>query len=541
MTERGKEQKERIKSVNLFLVSYMSQKNVPPITLVILDGWGLAPASKGNAITRAKTPTMRALWRQFPHTKLLAHGGFVGLPDAQEGNSEAGHINLGAGRIVTQDSVYINQAITDGTFYKNTAFLEAIKHLKKYDSALHLMGLLSDEKSAHVTPEHLYALLELAAREKIKKIFLHLFTDGRDSSQHLALDLLTKLEARFQNGEQVATISGRAYAMDRKKKWSNVKLAYQAIVDGQGEQVGSAKEAVLQAYDRGDTDEFILPSVIVKDGQPVGRIQDNDIIFFFNLRSDRARELTKTFVQKDFEMINQGAFKRERVAQNIRFVAMTDFGPDLPRVLTAFPSRDVEQSLVLTLKNKRQIYIAETEKYAHMTYFFNGGYADAIAGEKRIRIASPDTEHYDQAPEMSAREIATVTCEKIQQNEFDFLALNFANPDMVGHTGNLEATIQAVSVVDECLGQIWRAVQARGGILIVTADHGNAEEMLDLKTGTIQTRHTKNLVPFILADERKEKRLRFKGILGDVAPTILELMSLEIPAEMSGQSLLKKV
>jgi len=557
----------------------MSQEILTPVTLVILDGWGLAPASKGNAVTCAKTPTMRALWRQFPHTKLWAHGGYVGLPDAQEGNSEAGHINLGAGRVVTQDSVYINAAIADGTFYKNTAFHEAIKHLRKYDTALHLMGLLSSEKSAHATPEHLYALLELAAREKIKKIFLHLFTDGRDSSQHNALDLLEKMEARFKNGEQIATISGRAYAMDRKKKWSNIKLAYQAMVDGEGEQVASAKEAILRAYDRGDTDEFILPSVVVKDGQPLGKINDNDIIFFFNLRSDRAREMTKTFVQKNFEQENLGAFTRARVPQNIRFVAMTDFGPDLPHVLTAFPSRDIEKSLVLTLKDARQIYIAETEKYAHMTYFFNGGYADAIAGEKRLRIASPETEHYDRVPEMSAREIATAASERILSREFDLVAMNFANPDMVGHTGNLEAAIKAVTFVDKCLAQVWQAVQKQGGVLLVTADHGNCEEMLDLKTGAVLTNHTKNQVPFILADARDKRdpslalrmaegkagmtgimagmtegkagmangtadggkiSLRTKGVLGDVAPTILELMGQDIPAAMAGQTLFKK-
>ncbi len=519
----------------------MKAKIITPVTLVILDGWGLAPASKGNAVTRAHTPVMDALWRQFPHAQLLTHGPYAGLPDNQEGNSEAGHINLGAGRVVTQDSVYINSAIADGTFYKNTAFKEAIKHLRKYKTSLHLMGLLSNEKSAHVTPEHIYALLDLAAREKITKIFLHLFTDGRDSSQHAALDLLTKLEARFKNGEKIASICGRAYAMDRKKKWAHVKLAYQAIVHGLGEQVSSAKEAILRAYDRGDTDEFILPSTICSQGRPIGPIQDNDIVFFFNLRSDRARELTKAFVQPDFETINPGAFKRGRAPRNIRFVAMTDFGPDLPHIFTAYPSRDITDSLVITLKDTGQVYIAETEKYSHMTYFFNGGYAEAIAGEKRIRVASPDTEHYDQVPAMSAHEITSTAATKINSKNFDFVALNFANPDMVGHTGNLNAAIEAVSIVDECVGKIWNTVQKRHGTLLVTADHGNCESMLDLKTGEALTTHTTNPVPFVLAaaGAAPPPPIRARGILADVAPTVLRLLGRPLPAAMTGKCLIK--
>ncbi|PIP17446.1 MAG: phosphoglycerate mutase (2,3-diphosphoglycerate-independent) [Parcubacteria group bacterium CG23_combo_of_CG06-09_8_20_14_all_35_9] len=511
-----------------------------PFVLIILDGWGLAPPNRGNAVTLAKTPGMNSLWEKYPHSTLVAYGEKVGLPDGQDGNSEAGHMNLGAGRIVKQDSVYIAEDIKDRTFFKNTAFREAIKHLRKYKTKLHLMGLLSGNQSAHMSPEHLYALLELAKREGLDPVILHLFTDGRDSSQHAAINLLKKLEASFKNKEKIATISGRFYAMDRKKVWRRIEKVYNAMVLGEGERAKSAEGAIVRAYNRGQTDEFIPPTVIERNGKLNGLIQDNDIIFFFNLRSDRARELTKTFVQEHFSELNPGAFERKKMPKNIRFVAMTDFGPDLPHVLTAFPGRDVEKSLPMVLKGFRQLYIAESEKYAHITYFFNGGYADPVAGEKRIRIVSPNVDHYDDTPEMSAYEITETVLKKIKQKAFDFIAVNFANPDMIGHTGNLKAGIKAVEVVDECIGKIVKEVLRKKGTAIVTADHGNAEEMINLETGEVDTKHSTNPVPFIVINQKlkiKKQKLK-KGILSDVAPTILKIMNLPQPPEMTGKSLI---
>lgn len=514
-------------------------KKNKPVVLIILDGWGLAPASKGNAISLAKTPNTNYFWDHYPHTTLKSNGKEVGLPDEEEGNSEAGHLNLGAGRIVLQDVVYIDKSLEDGTFFKNTAFLEAIKHIKKYKTKLHLMGLLAGEQSPHASSRHLLALLELARSNNLKTVF-HLFTDGRDSSQHGAIDFLKKLKEGFKNGETIATISGRFYAMDRKKDWPRIEKVYDAMVLGIGEKVESAEEALLRGYNQGLDDEYIAPSVIVKNGKPVGLIEDNDAIIYFNLRSDRARELTKTFAQSDFNQLNPGAFRRKKIPKNIRFVAMTDFGPDLPKIFTAFPGRDIENSLPFVLKDFRQLYIAEAEKYAHVTFFFNGGYADPVAGEERLRVPSLAEEHYDRTPEMSAFQIAKIVTERIKEKQNDFILVNFANPDMVGHTGNLEAGIKACEIVDDKTGKIVEEVLKQDGTAIITADHGNIEEMINLKTGEIDTKHSKNLAPFMIINkELKDKKIKLnKGILADVAPTVLNLMNLEKPKEMKGKSLL---
>jgi 2,3-bisphosphoglycerate-independent phosphoglycerate mutase len=512
-----------------------------PIVLIILDGWGIAPASNGNAITLAKTPTMDFLYKKYPYTTLKAHGKYVGLSNEQDGNSEAGHMNLGAGRIVKQDAVYISESIADGTFFKNTAILEAIKHTKKYNTNVHLLSLLSGSQSPHTNLNHLYAFLELIKRQEISsnKIFLHFFTDGRDSSQYGALKYLKKVVSNFQGEEKIATISGRFFAMDRKKKWERIEKVYNAMVLGEGERAESSEQVILRAYNKKLTDEYILPTVITKNGKPISVIKDNDAIIFSNLRSDRARELTKAFIQKDFNKMNPGSFKRKKVLQNIRFVAMTDFGPDLPHIFTAFPSRDIKMSLPAVLKNLKQVYIAETEKYAHMTYFINGGYADPIDGEERIKISSLDIPYYDKEPKMSAPEITKTVLNKLQENNYDFIAINFANPDIIGHTGNLKAAIQAVECVDQCVGVIVKKVQEKNGIAIITADHGNVEEMINLKTGEIDTKHSKNPVPFILVDNQKRKiKLKDEGNLADVAPTILELFQIKKPKEMNGRSLL---
>lgn len=507
------------------------------IILVILDGWGYAKPGPGNAVTLAKTPAFSQLWEKYPRTLLTAHGERVGLPDEQEGNSEAGHLNLGAGRVVLQDSVYISRSIHDFTFFKNTAFLEVLKHARKYNTKVHLLGLLSNGESAHSIPEHLYAVLQMLHQQKMEKVFLHLFTDGRDSPQFAAQRLLKDIEQHFCGQEKIATIIGRFYAMDRNKIWSRTELAYHTLVLGEGIAVNSPSEAIERAYRRGESDEFIAPTVIVdKKKRPIATIDDNDVIIFFNLRSDRARQLTKCFVQADFNEKNPGAFSRKKFPKNIRFCAMTDFGPDLPHVFTAFSSRDIYDGLAASLKDYKQIYIAESEKYSHVTYFFNGGFADPIAGEKRVRVPSPLAPRYDAVPEMSAAAVTGAGL-KALKDKMNFICINFANPDMLGHTGNLQAGIKAVEFVDHCLGDLLKKA-GEETTLIITADHGNIEEMLNLETGEINTEHSTNPVPFILVNKNKFQ-LRDNGILADVAPTILELLNLSEPAAMTGRSLMK--
>lgn len=514
------------------------QKNV---ILIILDGWGLSDKKKGNAIAQAKTPNFDYYWKNYPHTKLCAHGRYVGLPDNQDGNSEAGHMNIGAGRIVLQDAVYISNSIKDGTFFKNPAFRQAIFHLRKYNSKLHLIGLLSGEESPHSCPDHLYGLLELAKREKIKPVILHLFTDGRDSSPHGSIKLLRSLKKNFQNGEIIANIVGRFYAMDRKKNWSNIEKTYNLLTLGDGIRAENVEDAITKSYNRGLTDEFISPSVIVKNGRPIATVDDNDAIVFFNLRSDRARELTKAFVQEDFNNLNPGAFKRKKIPKNIRFVAMTDFGPDLPRVLTAFPSRDVVNSLPFVLGQKKQLYIAEAEKYAHVTFFFNGGWKGPVAGEERLMIPSPKVEHYDEIPEMNAIKVTETLKEKIKNGNYNFICVNYANPDMIAHTGNLMAGIKCCEILDKILKELIRESLNNNFSCIITADHGNIEEMVNIETEEIDTKHSKNKVPFILINKEKSyNNLKLKeGVLGDIAPTILDLMKIQKPKEMTRESLIK--
>lgn len=512
------------------------------IILIILDGWGISDKKKGNAVYLAKTPNIDSYLKKYPSTTLFAHGKNVGLPDDQDGNSEAGHMNLGGGRIVKQDAVYISNSIKDGTFFKNTAFREAIEHTKRHKSKFHLMGLLSGKESPHMCPDHLYGLLELAKKEKIKPI-LHIFTDGRDSSQYGAIKFIRDLKKNFKNGEIVATISGRAYAMDRKKKWDNIEKVYNLLTLGKGIEAESVEEAITRAYNQGLTDEFIPPSVILKNKKPIATIDNNDSVVYFNLRSDRARELTKTFIQKEFEKMNFHAFNRKKKLKDIRFIVMTDFGPDLPGILTAFPSRDVINSLPLVINGLPQLYIAEAEKYAHVTFFFNGGFAKEVAGEKRIKIPSPEIDHYDKIPEMRASEVTRILKDKIKSKKYNFICVNYANPDMVGHTGNLKAGIKCCEYIDKFVGEIVNVAIKNNFISLVCADHGNIEEMINLKTGEVDTKHSKNQVPFILISNKKEHqkiKLKKNGILGDVAPTVLELMNIKKPKEMNGKSLIGK-
>ena len=534
-------------------------KNILPLILVILDGWGIAKPNKGNAITSARTPTMNGLLRKYPNTELSASGKSVGLPPSQSGNSEAGHMNLGAGRIVEQDAVKIGRSINDGTFFKNQAFIEAIRQVKRNKSNLHLMGMISNGMSAHSDPDHLLALLAMARKNNLKKIYLHLFTDGRDSPQYSSLKLIEDLQKILKNSEAIATIMGRFYAMDRKKTWARTEKAYGALVLGQGRQAASAGEAITESYNRGESDEFIEPYIITKKGKSLPRISNSDSLIFFNLRSDRARQLAKMFAQKVTHEPASQSFKRIKFLKDLKFVVMTDFGPDLDNIITAFPSADLKQSLPMALKNLSQLYIAESEKYAHVTYFFNGGYADPVASEARQVIPSPDVRSYDATPAMSSEKLTKQVIDNLTHKplpslksgqalgkergnwKYDFTVLNLAAPDMVGHTGNLSAGITCCQEVDRYLGEIVKAYWRADGTVIVTADHGNIEEMINLKTGEIDTEHSSNPVPFIVINKTLAGKIKLKsgGVLGDAAPTILELLGLPKPKEMSGKSLIK--
>ena len=508
--------------------------------LVILDGFGLTDfKNPGNAISPETAPHIFGYMKKYPNSKLNASGEAVGLFPDQQGNSEAGHINIGAGRIVKQDIVQISDAIHNGTFFRNDAFKQALFHAKKYNTAVHVFGLLTDGNSAHAYPEHFYAMLEYFRRHDQKKVFLHLITDGRDSSPHGATNYLHELRTHMLAHEKIASVSGRYYAMDRNKIWERTQAAYEAIVCGRGCTATSAEEALAQSYNRDDTDEYICPTVIMEDGEPVATVKDNDVIYFINSRSDRARQITKAFVQPDFEKINPGAFKRRRVPKNTRFVAMTDFGPDLPGIFTAFVSPDIKNCLPAVIDgNYKQLYISETEKYAHVTYFINGGFADALNGEKRELIKSPPIRSYANQPEMNTKKMVSKVIDYLQKDVYNFVCVNFPNADMVGHTGDLEAAKKAIKVVDEGVKVLVDEMLKKNGQILIIADHGNAEEMLNLKTGETLTEHTTNFVPCILVAKNLKKKKISDGILADVAPTLLKLMGIKQPAEMTGKSLI---
>lgn len=509
-----------------------------PTLLVILDGFGLRdPKKPGNAITPSTAPNIFGYMKKYPTTQLVAHGKAVGLFKNQEGNSEAGHLNIGAGRIVEQDLVRISNSIDDGTFFKNEAFRQALNHVKKNKSNIHIMGLLTDGQSGHSHPEHLYALLEFFQKQKFDRVYLHLFTDGRDSSPHAAIEFLKELQKKMKN-EKIASLMGRFYAMDRSKLWHRTEAAYNAMCLGKGEfETESVEEAITEAYNRSETDEYVAPTVIVHKNTPVGVINDNDAILFFNARSDRARQITKAFVQSDFNELNPGSFKRKKVLHNIKFVEMTDFGPNLPHVLTAFPSPDIDNTLAKVIgEHRHQLYITETEKFAHVTYFINGGFAEPVNGEKRMRIHSSSHYSYALYPQMMAKEITKDVIQSLKK--YDFVCVNFPNADMVGHTGNYKATVKAIRIIDALTKKIVEAVLKQNGTVVITADHGNAEEMIDEKTGEMLTEHTDNPVPFILiGKEWKKKKLKKKGKLCDVAPTLLKIMNIRQPKEMTGKAL----
>ena len=507
-----------------------------PTVLLILDGYGERKEKDGNAIALANTPVMDKLKKEFPYVEGQASGLFVGLPDGQMGNSEVGHMNMGAGRIVYQELTRITKAIEDGDFFENKALKEAVEHCKKENSALHFMGLVSSG-GVHSHIEHIYGLLELAKRAGLKKVYLHAFLDGRDTPPDSGKSFLMDVEKKMRElgvGE-IATISGRYYAMDRDKNYDRVEKAYRAMVDGTGEKASSVEKAIDASYAKKVYDEFVLPTVIEKDGA-VHTVSDGDAMIFFNFRPDRAREICHAFCDDEFNFFNRGARKK------VFFVCFTDYDPTIPNKRVAFEKEEIHNTLGEVVSNlgKNQLRIAETEKYAHVTFFFNGGKEEPYKNEDRILVPSPkEVPTYDLKPEMSCYTVTEKLTEAIRSGKYDLVVANFANPDMVGHTGVLSAAIKAIEVVDECMGKVVDAVESMHGNLFILADHGNADIMIDEKTGEPYTAHTTNPVPFILVSEEKHK-LREGGCLADVAPTLLELMGIPQPKEMTGKSLLEK-
>lgn len=506
-----------------------------PLCLIIMDGWGINPKTEGNAIALANTPVIHRLMNEYPSSAVDGSGMAVGLPRGQMGNSEVGHMNIGAGRVVYQDFTRVSKAIEDGDLFNNKVLLEAINAVKTNNRSLHLMGLLSDG-GVHSHIEHLFALIDMAKRNGLHKVYIHAFMDGRDTpprSGHLYIKQTVDYLSKAGVGE-IATVSGRFYAMDRDTRWDRVEKAYSAIVYGEGVEAGSASEAMENSYAKEEGDEFVKPTVIKKDGAPVATLNDGDSVIFFNFRTDRTREITRAIAFKDFD-----GFERRKVPALSDFVCMTEYDETfgLP---VAFPQVKLTRIFgeIISQAGLRQLRIAETEKYAHVTFFFNGGAEEPFPNEDRVLIPSPkEVATYDLKPEMSAFEVTNEVLSRIESGKYDVIIMNYANGDMVGHTGFVDAAKKAVETVDACVGKVVDAVLAKGGKLLITADHGNAEQMVDYETGAPYTAHTCNLVPFILVDdERKNGKLR-EGILADIAPTMLEMLGLPKPQEMEGKSL----
>ena len=507
-----------------------------PLTLVILDGWGEKGSCKKNAIAQADPQVFKALTRNYPHTLLEASALEVGLPRGQMGNSEVGHLNMGSGRTVYQEITRISQEIADGKFFENRELIKAMQYAVNNNGALHLMGLVSDG-GVHSHLEHIIALLQMAKGQGLTRVYLHAFLDGRDVPPISALTYIESLEDtmnRLGTGK-IATVMGRYYPMDRDKRWERNQRAFEAMVAGIGKRADSAREAVENSYREETTDEFMEPTVVVDDqGKPVGLVQDGDGIIFFNFRADRARQITRAFVDRDFK-----GFDRIRHPK-VHYVCFTQYDINI-KAPVAFMPQNLHNTLgeYLSEQGFRQLRIAETEKYAHVTFFFNGGVEQPNVNEDRILIPSPQVATYDLQPEMSAFIVTERVIKEIEKGNYDVVIINYANPDMVGHTGNMEAAIAAIKTVDQCLGQVVKAVQKAGGVAIVTSDHGNAETMVDEDTGQPHTAHTTNKVPFILVGEAyRGRRLREGGSLRDIAPTMLSILGLPIPKEMTGESLI---
>ncbi|WP_458411971.1 2,3-bisphosphoglycerate-independent phosphoglycerate mutase [Schinkia sp. CFF1] len=506
-----------------------------PHALIILDGFGCRSEEKGNAIAHAKMPNFDRLWKEFPHAQLIASGEAVGLPEGQMGNSEVGHLNIGAGRVVYQSLTRVNIAIRDGEFFKNDTFNEAIHHAKQNNTSLHIFGLLSDG-GVHSHINHMYALLKMAKEEGLDRVYVHGFLDGRDVGPQTAKGFIEEAEAKMKEigVGKFATISGRYYSMDRDKRWDRVKKSYDAMVYGEGPSYHSAMECVDDSYKNGIYDEFVLPSVILQENdEPVAKISDQDSVIFYNFRPDRAIQISRAFTNEDFREFDRGS----GAPKDLYFVCLTHFSETVDGYV-AFKSVNLDNTFgeIVSQKGLNQLRIAETEKYPHVTFFFNGGREEKFPGEERILINSPKVATYDLKPEMSAYEVTDALLAELKADKHDVIILNFANCDMVGHSGMLEPTIKAVETVDECLGKVVDLILEKDGVAIITADHGNADEVITLE-GNPMTSHTTNPVPVIVT--KKGVELREDGILGDLSPTLLNLLNIELPKEMTGKSLIK--
>lgn len=506
-----------------------------PHALLILDGFGLRNETKGNAVAQAQKPNFDRYWNEFPHETLTACGEAVGLPEGQMGNSEVGHLNIGAGRVVYQSLTRVNISIREGEFFRNETFCEAINHAKDNKKSLHIFGLLSDG-GVHSHIHHMYALLKMAKEEGLEKVYVHGFLDGRDVGPQTAKQFVEEAEAKMKEigVGQFASISGRYYSMDRDKRWDRVKKSYDAMVYGTGPSYHSALECIEDSYQNGIYDEFVLPSVILQEnGEPVATIQDNDSVIFYNFRPDRAIQISRAFTNEDFREFDRGP----QAPKNLHFVCLTHFSETVDGYV-AFKSVNLDNTFgeVVSQAGLNQLRIAETEKYPHVTFFFSGGREDKFPGEERILIDSPKVATYDLKPEMSAYEVTDALLKEIEADKHDVIILNFANPDMVGHSGMLEPTVKAVETVDECLGKIVDAILAKDGVAVITADHGNADEVITVE-GNPMTAHTTNPVPVIVT--KKGLELRNDGILGDLSPTLLDLLNIDKPKEMTGNSLIK--
>ena len=512
----------------------MSKK---PTVLMILDGYGLNERTEANAIAEAKKPNLDRIMAEYPFVKGYASGMAVGLPDGQMGNSEVGHINMGAGRIVYQELTRITKEIQDGTFFQNTALLAAIENCKKNDTDLHLFGLLSDG-GVHSHNTHLYALLELAKRHELKNVYVHAFLDGRDTPPASGKSFIEKLGAQMKEigVGKIATVMGRYYAMDRDNRWDRVEKAYRAMVLGEGETAESATTAVQNSYDADKNDEFVLPSVIVENGKPLATIKEKDSVIFFNFRPDRAREITRVFCDEEF-----AGFERAK-KMDLTFVCFSEYDITISNKIVAFHKISLNNTFgqFLAANHKTQLRLAETEKYAHVTFFFNAGVEVPNEGEDRILVKSPKVATYDLQPEMSAFEVADNLVEAIKSDKYDVIVVNFANPDMVGHTGIEGAAIKAIEAIDTCVGRAVEALLSVDGQMFICADHGNAEQLVDYETREPFTAHTTNPVPFILVNYDKNYTLAEGGCLADIIPTMIEMMGMVKPDEMTGKSLLIK-
>ncbi|MGI8401129.1 MAG: 2,3-bisphosphoglycerate-independent phosphoglycerate mutase [Gemmatimonadaceae bacterium] len=512
----------------------VNKQRARPVALIVLDGWGYRSETQGNAIALANTPVWDALWQRGSRTLLEASGLRVGLPSGQMGNSEVGHLNLGAGRVVMQDLVRISTAISDGTFYTNAALVGACRQVKANSGTLHMLGLIGTG-GVHAIDEHLRALLDLAKRERVGRISIHAFLDGRDTMPKSALGYMQQLLEyikKIDSPAKIASVSGRYYSMDRDRRWERTELAYRAIVDGEGTKVADPLEAIREAYESGKTDEFILPVVVTEHGTPVARMEDGDSAICFNYRSDRMRQIVRSLTDPAFDGFDVSRQPR------ISVTTLTSYDKTL-KVAVAFEPTSMDRILaeVLSASGLCMLKTAETEKYPHVTYFFNGGVEAPYPCESRALVQSPKVATYDLQPEMSAAGVTDELCKGISSGEQDFILCNYANADMVGHSGSIPATITAVETVDRSLARVLKAAESAGVRLLVTADHGNAEMMIDPATGGPHTAHTTNPVPFVVVDWDQEQRLRTGGALCDVAPTILSMLGIEQPPQMSGVNL----